>query len=83
MITGGQWGFFLVAANTDSDWMQMSDTTLSIEIKGLNLPEDVVRKLNSEIQALTLKEIAKLDLQKDLKVKIGQQFPLGIVIQHP
>jgi len=61
----------------------MSDTTLSIEIKGLNLPEDVVRKLNSEIQALTLKEIAKLDLQKDLKVKIGQQFPLGIVIQHP
>lgn len=63
---------------------EMPDVELKIQIKGLDLDEKMVRRLNAEVQSLTMRELANLDLaSEELRIKIGSGFPLGIVVQRP
>src|SRR5215216_4707950 len=72
----------------------MSDTTYSVELKGINLPDDARAKIETTLRGAVLGELAKLDLSKDLKVEplpstggrmIGFGLPelMGFVIRHP
>ena len=47
----------------------MSNTTFSIELQGLNLPDEVKDKLQSDLRSVVLAEIAKTDLGKEVSVK--------------
>ena len=45
-----------------------NDTEFKVELKGIRLPIDVSKQIESEILKTVMKEIAKLDLEGDLQV---------------
>jgi len=47
----------------------MTDTTFSIELKGLNLPEEMQSALQAQLRSVVLAEIAKTDLGKEVSVQ--------------
>lgn len=72
----------------------MSDTSYSVELKGINLPDDARAKIETTLRSAVLGELAKLDLSKDLKVEplpstggrmIGFGLPelMGFIIRRP
>jgi hypothetical protein len=62
----------------------MTDTTYSIELKGLNLPEEVKSRIDKELRAVVLSEIAKVDLGNQIQVESlprdGQRSVLGPIL---
>ena len=70
----------------------MTDTTFAIELKGLNLPDEVQSTLQGQLRSVVLAEIAKTDLGKELSVQslpngAERTLPqtntiLGIVVRH-
>lgn len=70
----------------------MTDTTFSIELKGLDLPEEMQDGLQAQLRSVVLAEIAKTDLGKEVSVQslpgasertsaLGNTI-LGLVIRH-
>jgi hypothetical protein len=47
----------------------MSDTSFAVELKGLDLPDNVRSKIESEMRSAVMGEVAKLDLAKDLQIE--------------
>jgi hypothetical protein len=47
----------------------MTNTTFSIELQGLNLPDDVKNRLESALRSVILAEIAKTDLGKEVSIE--------------
>jgi hypothetical protein len=70
----------------------MPDTTFSIELHGVNLPDDIKQKLQAALRSLVLTEIAKTDFGNELSVRplpgsSERVFPpaspiLGFVLQN-
>jgi hypothetical protein len=70
----------------------MTDTTFSIELKGLNLPEEMKDTLQAQLRSVVLAEIAKTDLGKEVSVQslphsseraLAQRDTiLGLVVRH-
>jgi hypothetical protein len=70
----------------------MTDTTFSIELKGLNLPEEMQDALQAQLRSVVLAEIAKTDLGKEVSVQslagssertsTQQNTILGLVVRH-
>lgn len=53
-----------------------------VKLEGVELKDDVRAALAREIQALTLRELAKLDLHPDYSVRIPRREWLGIWIEQ-
>ena len=53
-----------------------------VKVDGIKLPADVEARVNGEIQALVLREIAKIDYKGDLQSKIPRKEWLGIWLSN-
>jgi hypothetical protein len=51
----------------------MADTSFSIELQGLNLPNDVTNKLQSDLRTAVMTELAKTDMGAQVSVEPLQQ----------
>jgi hypothetical protein len=68
----------------------MSDTSFSIELQGLNLPDEVTNRLQAELRSVVMSEIAKTDLGGELSIEpltASKGFPdlrhiLGLIIRN-
>lgn len=68
----------------------MTDTNFSIQLQGLNLPEEAATRLQSELRTVVMSEIAKIDLAGEVSIEPlpeGKGFPdfrpiLGILIRN-
>lgn len=59
------------------------NTEFKVELKGLKLPDDVTKRIESEIRQTVMKEIAKIDLEGDLQVARLPRGIHGIIIKIP
>lgn len=53
-----------------------------VKVDGIKLPAEAEARLNGEIQALVLREIAKIDYKGDLQSKIPRKEWLGIWLSN-